>query len=95
MTATIEDACFTAGAKIRVDRGTGELAFRRCSFEGCDIFVAAEVETTIFTQCVFRCTTFSGQPLSPRIAHDCQSGCADVEVAGAPSAMAQHTRFRR
>jgi hypothetical protein len=95
MKTTIEDACFSAGAKIRIDRETGDLAFRRCSFEGCDIFVAAEVETTIFTQCVFRSTTFSGQPLSPRIASDCQCGCPDVEVAGAAPAAVQHTRFRR
>jgi hypothetical protein len=95
MKTTIEDACFSAGAKIRIDRNAGDLAFRRCSFEGCDIFVAAEVETMIFTQCVFRGTTFSGQPLSPRIASDCQCGCADVEVAGTAPVALQQARFRR
>jgi uncharacterized protein YjbI with pentapeptide repeats len=94
MTTTIEDACFTAGAKIRVDRGTGELAFRHCSFEGCDIFVADEIEQAIFRQCVFRGATFSGQPLSPRIASDCQCGCAETEIA-ASAAVAPHLRFRR
>jgi len=95
MKATIEDACFSAGAKIRIDGDTGELAFRRCSFEGCDIFVAAGIEGTIFTQCVFRGTTFSGQSLSPRIASDCQWGCADIEIAGTAPVAAQHVRLRR
>ena len=94
MTILIEDAYFPAGAKIRIDAGASGLAFRHCSFEGCDIFVADAVETTIFKQCVFRGATFSGQPLSPRIASDCQSGRADIEMAGAIS-VERHIRFRR
>ena len=95
MTTMIEDACFTAGAKIRVDRGTGELAFRHCSFEGCDIFVDEHIEQTIFVQCVFRGTAFSGQPLSARIARDCQTPRADIEMAGTRPETGAPGRFRR
>jgi len=95
MTITIEDAWFTAGAKIRVDRGTGELAFRHCSFEGCDIFIAAEIDEMIFVHCVFRGTTFTGQPLSSRIARDCQTPLADIEMAGTGPETVAPGRFRR
>ena len=94
MTAMIEDACFTAGAKICIDRAGDELSFCRCSFEGCEIFVADEIERAIFKQCVFRGATFSGQPLSPRIASDCQCGCAETEMA-ASAAVTRELRFRR
>jgi hypothetical protein len=95
MTVTIEDACFLPGAKIRVEAGASALAFRRCSFEGCDIFVADAVDATVFMQCIFRGTTFSGQPLSPRIASACQCGCAEVEMATPAPVTAPHMRFRR
>ena len=94
MTAIIEDACFTAGARIRIDRAAGDLAFRHCSFEGCDIFVADEVDATIFERCIFRGAIFSGQPLSPRIASDCHKVHAEIEMAAPPPASPQ-TRFRR
>ena len=94
MTALIEDACFTASAKIRIDRADDELTFCRCSFEGCDIFVADQIERAIFRQCVFRGATFSGQPLSPRIASDCHCGCAETEMA-ASTAVTRAARFRR
>jgi uncharacterized protein YjbI with pentapeptide repeats len=94
MRALIEDACFTAGAKIRIDRGDDELSFYRCSFEGCDIFVADPIERAIFRQCVFRGATFSGQPFSPRIASDCHCGCAETEMA-ASAAATRDVRFRR
>jgi hypothetical protein len=94
MTATIEDACFTASAKIRIDRVAADFAFRHCSFEGCEIFVADEVDATIFTRCIFRGAIFSGQPLSPRIASDCHKVHAEIEMAAPPPASPQK-RFRR
>jgi hypothetical protein len=95
MTMIIEDACFTANAKIRIIRAAGDIAFRRCSFEGCEIFVADEVEEPVFTQCLFRGTSFTGQSLSPRIARDCQCGCADTETTTMSSLTAERVRFRR
>jgi hypothetical protein len=95
MTMIIEDACFTADAKIRIIRVAGNVTFRRCSFEGCEIFVAAEVEEPVFTQCLFRGASFTGQPLSPRIARDCQCCCADIEMTKTSSLLAERVRFRR
>jgi hypothetical protein len=94
MTVLIEDACFSAGAKIRVDGAGTDLAFRHCSFEGCDIFVADAVQQMIFTRCLFRGAVFSGQPLSSRISSECQRGCAEMEMtASAPGSL--QMRFRR
>ncbi len=95
MTAMIEDACFSPGAKIRVDAGATELVFRHCLFEGCDIFVAEEVQQMIFMRCLFRGTVFSGQPLTPRIASGCQHVPVQSEMAAAPTAATPHARFRR
>ena len=94
MTVLIEDACFSAGAKIRIGGAATDLAFRHCSFEGCEIFVADEVDVTIFTRCIFRGAIFSGQPLSQRISRECQRGCAETETAASVPDSPQ-IRFRR
>jgi hypothetical protein len=94
MRTVIEETWFAAGTNIRVGKGADELSFRRCTFEGGEIFVEPNVDTTIFIQCVFQHTRFSGQPLSERIAVGCRTAIVDTEAAAfTPSA--RHARFRR
>lgn len=95
MKTVIEDTWFPTGTRIRIGGGADELVFLRCSFEGGEIFVAQEVDRTIFAKCVFHSTRFSGQPLSARIAAGCQSIAAATEAAAHGTASARHTRFRR
>lgn len=73
MKAIIEDTWFPAGTKIRINDGADELLFRRCSFDGGEIFIADEIKRMIFSRCVFRGTRFSGQSLTERIATACRS----------------------
>ena len=94
MRAIIEDTWFPAGARLRIGEGGDELLFLRCSFEGGEIFVEHAIHRTIFSQCVFRGTSFSGQSLSERIAVACRSAPAETEETAAPVGP-RAGRFRR
>ncbi|HEY0183216.1 MAG TPA: hypothetical protein VGC09_10455 [Rhodopila sp.] len=93
MRAIIENTCFHTDTRIRIAAGADEMLFLRCSFEGGEIFIEQEVDRTIFSQCVFRGTHFSGQRLSARIAVGCQSALADTEATSGVAAVAG-SRFR-
>jgi hypothetical protein len=94
MKTIIEDTWFPAGAKIRIGLGTDELLFVRCTFEGGDIFVEPTVGDTVFSNCLFRGTKFSGQSLSERISIHCRSAASGTEEATAASG-ARADKFRR
>jgi len=93
MRAIIEDTWFPVGTKLRIGEGADELLFLRCSFDGGEIFVEYAINRTIFSQCVFRGTNFSGQLLSERIAAACRSVPAETEEA-APPIGSRGVRFR-
>jgi hypothetical protein len=95
MKICIEDTWFPAGTKIRIGPGADELVFLRCSFEGGEIFVEHDVDEMIFLQCVFHGTSFSGQPLSERIATRCHSAPIETEAVATGPAASRHARFRR
>lgn len=95
MRIRIENTWFPAGTKIRIGRGADELVFLRCSFEGGEIFVEHDVDGEIFSQCVFQGTSFSGQPLSGRIATQCHSAPAETEAVATGPVASRHARFRR
>lgn len=84
MKAIIEDTWFPAGTRLRIGEGEDELLFLRCSFEGGEIFIERTINRTIFSQCVFRGTTFSGQSLSERISAACRTAPAETEETAAP-----------
>ncbi|HEX2944093.1 MAG TPA: hypothetical protein VHO91_23765 [Rhodopila sp.] len=94
MKAIIEDTWFPAGTRIRIGGGTDELRFVRCSFEGGEIVVEQEVDRTVFSQCIFRGTRFSGQSLSDRIADACRTVRSHTEDT-APPVTTRAGRFRR
>lgn len=93
MRTVIEDTWFPAGTKIHVGKGTDELSFRRCTFEGGEIFIEPNVNGRIFLHCVFQHTRFSGQPLSERIAVACHNAFVHTE-ASALAPAARPARFR-
>ena len=96
MKTVIEDTWFPAGTRIRIGAGADELAFRHCSFEGGEIFIEHEVDRTIFSQCFFHGTSFSGQPLSDRIAAGCHGAPGGTEAAAAKGASVRKpAKFRR
>jgi hypothetical protein len=94
MRAIIEDTWFPAGTRIRIGRGSDELLFVRCSFEGGEIVFEREVDQTIFSQCIFRGTRFIGQSLCDRIASACSAVAAQTEDT-APVHESRQGRFRR
>ena len=94
MRAIIEDTWFPASTRLRIGEGADELLFLRCSFEGGEIFVEHAIDRTIFSHCVFRGTSFSGQSLSERIAAACRSAPAETEETAAPRG-SREGRFRR
>jgi len=94
MRLTIEDTWFPASTRIHVGRGSDELSFRRCTFEGGEIFIEPDVNCSIFQRCVFQHTRFSGQPLSKRISDDCHTAAVGTEAAAADET-ARRARFRR
>ncbi|MEA2737624.1 MAG: hypothetical protein QOH05_931 [Acetobacteraceae bacterium] len=83
MRAVIEDTWFPTGTRIRIAGGVDGLLFRRCLFEGGEILIEPDVNQTIFAQCIFRGTTFSGQSLSERIATGCKGVPAQTEDTAA------------
>lgn len=93
MRAIIQDTWFPAGTNIRIGGGRDELLFLRCSFEGGEIFVGPEVDRMIFSQCVFRGTSFSGQTLTERIAIACHSAAPEIEES-APGTGSREGKFR-
>ena len=95
MKVVIEDTWFPAGTRISVGGGADTLVFLRCSFEGGEIFVEHDVDRTIFSQCVFHGTSFSGQPLSDRIAAGCHRAPVGTEAAAKGPAASRHAAFRR
>lgn len=95
MKVVIEDTWFPAGTRISVGGGADTLVFLRCSFEGGEIFVAHDVERTIFSRCVFHGTNFTGQPLSDRIGRECHSTPVTTESAATRAVASRHARFRR
>lgn len=95
MKTIIEDTWFPAGTKIHIGPGLDDLVFLRCSFEGGEIFVAHDVNRTIFSHCVFHGTSFNGQPLSARIASGCHSALAETEMAATGPAASRPARLRR
>lgn len=94
MRVIIEDTWFPASTRLRIGEGADELLFLRCSFEGGEIFVDHAINRTIFSQCVFRGTIFSGQSLSERISTECRTAQADTEET-APPIGSREGRFRR
>jgi hypothetical protein len=94
MKVTIEDTWFPPGTRIRVGGGADELSFVRCTFEGGEIIIEPDVDQTIFLDCVFQHTRFSGEPLSERISVGCQKASVATEAAMTTPA-ARHARFRR
>ena len=94
MKTLIEDTWFPAETKIRIGAGVDALSFVRCYFEGGEIFIAADVQQRIFSQCCFHGTRFSGQPLSEQIAGECQGFSACTESAAGARA-APPAKFRR
>ncbi len=95
MKTIIEDTWFSADTKIRIGHGMDELVFRRCAFEGGDIFVEHDVDRPIFSECAFLGTNFSGQALSARIATRCHSAPGETEAAASEMVFSLHARFRR
>ena len=95
MRTVFEDTWFPSCTKIRIGRGTDELSFERCSFEGGEIFIEEDVDRSIFSHCLFQHTRFSGQPLSDRIATACHSTASGTEAAASGPATARYPRFRR
>jgi hypothetical protein len=95
MRIVIEDTWFPACMKIRIGPGADELSFRRCSFEGGEIFIEESVDRAIFADCVFQHTRFSGQPLSERIATRCRSAVVATEAAAPGPAPRKQGKFRR
>ncbi|HET8997900.1 MAG TPA: hypothetical protein VFN42_14620 [Acetobacteraceae bacterium] len=93
MKTIIEDTRFPAATRIRIGGGPDELMFVRCSFEGGEIVIEREVDRTVFSQCVFRGTRFSGQSLSNRIADTCHTVLSYTEETAPPPA-ARAGRFR-
>jgi hypothetical protein len=94
MRTIIEDTWFPAGTRIRIGQGSDELLFVRCSFEGGEILIEHEVDRTIFAQCIFRDTRFSGQSLCDRIASACCTVPAQTEDT-APLNESRQGRFHR
>lgn len=94
MRVVIEDSYFPAGTRIHIGGGSDALSFVRCTFEGGEIAVDAEVRETIFRRCLFLQTRFSGQTLSDRIAVDCTNPSVATE-ASAPQGSKPFARFRR
>ncbi|MFL5256298.1 MAG: hypothetical protein ACJ8AI_26055 [Rhodopila sp.] len=94
MKTIIEDTWFPTGTRIRIGRGTDELLFVRCSFEGGEILIEQEVDRTVFAQCMFRGTRFSGQSLCDRIASACRIVPAQTEET-APVNETRQGRFHR
>lgn len=94
MKTVIEDTWFPSSTRIRIGTGADELSFVRCAFEGGDIFIEQNVDIRIFSQCTFHGTSFSGQPLSERIAVECHGVPAATEAAAKGPVRSQHPRFR-
>jgi hypothetical protein len=95
MRMIIEDTWFPACTKIRIGLGADELSFRRCSFEGGEIFIETGVDRRIFSRCLFQHTRFSGQPLSDRIADSCHSAAVGTEAAAMAPTGVRRDKFRR
>lgn len=93
MRTVIEDTWFPACTRIRIDVGADELLFLRCSFDGGEIFIGHGVDRTVFSRCVFRGTSFSGQSLSERIATACH--CAPPETEDTSASGPRSIRFRQ
>lgn len=95
MKTVIQDTWFSADTRIRISHGMDQLVFRRCSFEGGDIFVEHDVDQLIFSDCAFWGTNFSGQALSARIATGCHSTPGETEAAASKTVFSLRARFRR
>jgi hypothetical protein len=93
MRAVIENTRFPADTRIRIGAGADELSFVRCSFEGGEIQIERDVDRTVFSQCIFRGTRFSGQVLSDRIASACRTVLPQTEET-APTKGVRAVRFR-
>ena len=94
MKITIEDTLFPPSTRIRVGGGADELSFVRCTFEGGEIFIEAEVDQRIFRDCVFQHTRFSGKALCEPLSTGCKNAFVGTEAAMS-TPVERHARFRR